>query len=225
MYVRGHPLDFDRWEEEGAKGWAYRDVLPYFRRAERWRGAPTLSRPEGRWRRARPANPLYDAFIEAGRQAGYPVSADLNGEQQEGFGRFDMTVKDGVRWSAANAYLRPAMKRPNLAVVTHALRDASRLRGPPRRRRAHYRARRARTTGARAARSDLVRRRDQFAAIAEALGRRPGGGAARARAFRVIADLPGVGENLQDHLEFYFQVASKQPITLYCQDRAARARR
>ena len=66
-------------------------------------------------------NPLFDAFIEAGRQAGYPVSADLNGAQGEGFGGFDMTVKDGVRWSAANAYLRPAMKRPNLTVETHAL--------------------------------------------------------------------------------------------------------
>ncbi len=124
VYVRGHALDFDRWEEEGARGWSYAKVLPYFRRAESFRGEPSEYRgadgplvvmPGGR------ENPLFDAFIAAGRQAGYPVSADLNGAQGEGFGGFDMTVKDGVRWSAANAYLRPAMKRPNLAVETHAL--------------------------------------------------------------------------------------------------------
>ena len=98
------------------------------------------------------ANPLYDAFIEAGRQAGYPVSADLNGEQQEGFGSLDMTVKDGVRWSTANAYLRPAMKRPNLAVVTQALAtrivfEGTRAVGvalPPRRARSFGRGRGAR---------------------------------------------------------------------------------
>ena len=124
VYVRGHPLDFERWEEEGAKGWGYRNVLPYFRRAESFRGpvdayrgdAGPLTTTHGHKR-----NPLYDAFIEAGRQAGYAVSADLNGERQEGFGPLGMTVRDGVRWSTANAYLRPAMKRPNLEVVTHAL--------------------------------------------------------------------------------------------------------
>ena len=124
VYVRGHPLDFDRWEQEGARGWGYRDVLPYFRRAEGWReGADPYRGADGplATRRGTRRNPLYDAFIEAGRQAGYPVSDDLNGEKPEGFGRFDMTVKNGVRWSAANAYLRPAMKRPNLRVVTHAL--------------------------------------------------------------------------------------------------------
>ena len=123
VYVRGHPKDFDRWEEEGARGWAYRDVLPYFKRAEGWRaGADPYRGADGplATRRGTRRNPLYDAFIEAGRQAGYPVSSDLNGEFPEGFGRFDMTVKNGVRWSAANAYLKPAMKRPNLRVVTRA---------------------------------------------------------------------------------------------------------
>src|SRR5271167_1383604 len=124
VYVRGHPLDFERWEEEGAKGWGYRNVLPYFRRAESFRGGADawrggdgpLATAQGRKR-----NPLYAAFIEAGREAGYAVSSDLNGERQEGFGALDMTVRDGVRASAANAYLRPAMKRRNLKVVTHAL--------------------------------------------------------------------------------------------------------
>src|SRR5580698_2011623 len=124
VYVRGHPLDFERWEEEGARGWGYRNVLPYFRRAERFQGdvdayrgdaGPLATAP------GRKSNPLYDAFIEAGREAGYEVSADLNGERQEGFGPLGMTVKDGVRWSTANAYLKPAMKRSNLEVITHAL--------------------------------------------------------------------------------------------------------
>src|ERR1700722_13274437 len=121
VYVRGNPLDFDRWEEEGAQGWGYRHVLPYFRRAESRRDGPDQYRGgEGplATRYGRVENPLYDAFVEAGRQAGYGVTPDINGERQEGFGRFDMTVKDGVRWSAANAYLRPDMKRPHLQVVS-----------------------------------------------------------------------------------------------------------
>jgi choline dehydrogenase len=124
VYVRGNPLDFERWEEEGAAGWGYRHVLPYFQRAESrqeggdaWRGGsgPLATRY------GHVENPLYAAFVEAARQAGYPVTDDVNGEQQEGFGRMDMTVKNGVRWSAANAYLKPAMKRANLEVRTHAL--------------------------------------------------------------------------------------------------------
>ena len=117
VYVRGNPLDFDRWEEEGAAGWGYRNVLPYFRRAEGRRdGADIYRGGDGplATRYGPTTNPLYEVFVEAGRQAGYGVTSDINGERQEGFGRFDMTVKDGVRWSAANAYLRPAMKRGNL---------------------------------------------------------------------------------------------------------------
>ena len=124
VYIRGNPLDFDRWEEEGASGWAYRHVLPYFRRAETRAEGPDAYRGGdgplhtcyGPMR-----NPLYRAWIEAGRQAGYPVTEDVNGYQQEGFGRMDMTVHRGRRWSAANAYLRPALRRSNLEVRTHAL--------------------------------------------------------------------------------------------------------
>ena len=110
-------------------------------------------------------NPLYDAFIEAGRQAGYAVSGDFNGERQEGFGALDMTVKDGVRWSAANAYLRPAMKRRNLKVVTHAhatriVFDGRRAVG------VGYRRGGRKHEVARAARGDPLRRGDQFAATA-----------------------------------------------------------
>jgi choline dehydrogenase len=215
VYVRGHPLDFDRWEEEGARGWAYRDVLPYFTRAEGWReGADPYRGADGplATRRGSRRNPLYDAFIEAGRQAGYPVSSDLNGEFPEGFGRFDMTVKNGVRWSAANAYLKPAMKRANLRIVAHAratkiLFDGKRAVGV-----SYQRAGRTHTARARevilcggAINSPQLLKLSGVGPEAEL----------RALGIPIVHARSGVGENLQDHLEFYFQVASKQPITLY----------
>ena len=216
VYVRGHPLDFERWEEEGAKGWGYRNALPYFRRAESFRGGADAWRgdsgPLGT-AQGRKRNPLYEAFIDAGREAGYSVSADLNGERQEGFGPLDMTVRDGVRASTANAYLRPAMKRGNLNVVTHALATKIAFEG----RRAvgvHYR---------RQGDERMVRARREVILsggpinspqLMKLSGVGPG---AELRAFGVdvVAARPGVGENLQDHLEFTFQVASKQPITLF----------
>src|ERR1700733_6052713 len=124
VYVRGHPLDFERWEEEGARGWGYRNVLPYFRRAERFQGDVDAYRGDAgplTTAHGRKANPLYDAFIEAGRQADYAVSADLNAERQGGFGPLGMTGKGGGRWATPKAYLKPAMKRSNLEVITHAL--------------------------------------------------------------------------------------------------------
>src|SRR5262249_6794924 len=124
VYVRGNPLDYDRWEEEGAHGWSYRNVLPYFRRAEKRTGGGDIYRGDhGKvcTSRGKFTNALNPAWIEAGRQAGYPMTDDMNGFQQEGFGRMDMTVGDGRRCSAANAYLRPAMRRNNLTVTTQAL--------------------------------------------------------------------------------------------------------
>ena len=215
VYVRGHALDFDRWEAEGARGWSYAKVLPYFRRAETFRGraseyrgadGPLVTTPGVR------KNPLFDAFIEAGRQAGYPVSEDLNGARGEGFGGFDMTVKDGVRWSAANAYLRPAMKRKNVTVETHALVTKILFEG-------------RRAVGVayeKGGRSQTARAREVIlsggAINSPQLLKLSGVGPAQelqALGIPVVHDLPGVGENLQDHLEYYFQVASKQPITLY----------
>jgi len=216
VHVRGNPLDFDRWEEEGAAGWGYACVLPYFRRAERWReGVDPYRGADGplATMRGPKRNPLYDAFIEAGRQAGYPVSADLNGEQQEGFGRLDMTVKDGVRWSTANAYLRPAMKRPNLRVVTHALATRVEFEG---RRAVGVRYERGGASRLARARREVILCGGPINSpqLLKLSGVGPG---AELRAFGVpvVAARPGVGENLQDHLEFYFQVASKRPITLY----------
>ncbi len=216
VYVRGHPLDFERWEEEGAKGWGYPDVLPYFRRAESFRGPADAYRGDSgplATSHGRKGNPLYEGFIEAGRQAGYAVSADLNGERQEGFGPLDMTVRDGVRWSTANAYLRPAMKRPSLKVVTRALAtgivfDGRRAAG------VHYR-RDGREQKASARREVIL---CGGPINSPQLLKLSGVGPAaelRALGIGVIADRAGVGENLQDHLEFTVQVASKQPITLF----------
>jgi choline dehydrogenase len=216
VYIRGNPQDFERWASEGAAGWSYRDVLPYFIRAEsRAEGATAYRGGSGQLqtRYGTLQNPLHAAWLAAAREAGYPLSEDINGFQQEGFGRMDMTVGQGRRSSTANAYLRPAMKRPNLKVLTHAL--ATRIVFDGRRACAlEY------TLGG-------VSRRVEVAAEIILSGgpinspqllKLSGVGPAaelREHGIGVVHDLPGVGENLQDHLEFYFQVACKEPITLY----------
>ncbi len=191
-------------------------MLPYFKRAERrGEGGDEYRGDSGKLQTSYGtlANPLHAAWLEAGRQAGYPASTDLNGAQQEGFGRFDMTVGDGRRCSAARAYLRPAMRRPNLAVRTHALVERIEFAG----RRAvavHYR--RGGSHHRVAARREVILSAGSIAS--PQLLKLSGVGPAeelRAQGIAVVHDLPGVGENLQDHLEFYFQVACREPITLY----------
>ena len=216
VYIRGNPLDFERWEEEGARGWAFRDVLPYFKRAEtRAEGGDLYRGSDGPLHTSygRLANPLYRAFVEAAKQAGYPETEDVNGFRQEGFGRMDMTVRDGRRWSAASAYLKPAMRRPNLAVRTGALTTRVLFEG--------RRARGVRYRQGEAEREALARREVILSAgpiasphLLKLSGVGPGAELA-AHGIPVVADRPGVGENLQDHLEFYFQIACKEPITLY----------
>ena len=143
VYVRGHPKDFDAWAEMGAEGWAWADVAPYFLRMESWHGGSSD------WRgtdgpvhvtRGPRRNPLYHAFVEAGAQAGFELTYDYNGAKQEGFGAMEQTVWRGRRWSAANAYLRPALKRRNVTVAQrpraarrHRARPRHRRRGRPRR--------------------------------------------------------------------------------------------
>ena len=216
VYVRGHALDFERWKEEGARGWAYRDVLPYFRRAEtHLEGADEYRGSDGplATRTGALANPLYRAFVAAAEQTGYSESADLNGYRQEGFGRLDMTVSKGARSSAANAYLRPAMTRPNLTVRTHALAESVVIEGY---RATGVRYRRNGATPTATATRDVILAGG--AINSPQLLKLSGIGPAaelKALGIDVRHDLPGVGENLQDHLEFYFQVASRQPITLY----------
>lgn len=216
VYIRGNPLDFDHWEEQGAAGWGYRHVLPYFRRAEtRQEGGDEYRGGDGplHTRYGPCRNPLYDVFVEAAREAGYSATSDVNGFRQEGFGRMDMTVKDGVRWSAANAYLKPAMKRANLKVVTRAL--ATRIAFDGRRATGVVYRRGGAEHEARARRGVILA---GGPINSPQLLKLSGVGPAeelRSHGIGVVHHLPGVGENLQDHLEFYFQVACTQPITLY----------
>ena len=124
MYVRGHARDYDRWAQAGCRGWSYADVLPYFRRAEAHdAGADAYHGDTGPLRVAsgRLDHPLCRAFVEAGVEGGHPRSDDVNGARQEGFGRMDRTTFRGRRWSTANAYLKPAGRRPNLRILTRAL--------------------------------------------------------------------------------------------------------
>lgn len=218
VYMRGAAADFDRWASEGAAGWSYADVLPYFRRAEGRRdGGDEYRGSDGplATRYGTLKNPLYRAFIEAAQQAGYPASDDVNGYQQEGFGRMDMTVKDGVRWSAANAYLKPAMKRPNLRVETHARVERILFEG--RRAVGVQWSRGGQTHTLRAAREVILSAGP--IASPQMLKLSGIGDADELKSFGidVIAHRRGVGENLQDHLEIYFQQACTQPVSLYSQ--------
>jgi choline dehydrogenase len=216
VYVRGNAHDFESWERQGARGWGYRHVLPYFRRAEtreeggdEYRGADgPLYTSYGKLK-----NPLYRAWIEAAQQAGYPETEDINGFQQEGFGRMDMTVRRGQRWSAANAYLKPIRNRANLEIRSHCLVTSLVMEGRT-------------VVGVRYRRGSALHEVRASGEVILAGGpinspqllKLSGIGPAAELAehgISVVADRPGVGENLQDHLEFYFQVAVTQPITLF----------
>ena len=216
VYVRGNARDFDEWESLGARGWAYRDCLPYFRKAEtcayggdEYRGGDgPLHTCNGNGM----ANPLYQAFIDAGREAGYPATADYNGYQQEGFGRMDMTVRNGVRCSTANAYLKPARNRTNLAVESGALSHRVLLEG----KRAvgvEYEKDGTRRTALAAREVVLAAGAIGSPHLLQLSGIGPGAVLAGA-GIPLVHDLPGVGANLQDHLEVYFQFECRQPITL-----------
>ena len=215
VYVRGHALDYDRWAGNGLPGWSYARVLPYFKRAETCaRGGDAYRGSSGPLHVSRGAmsNPLFNAFIEAGQQAGYPFTADMNGFQQEGFGPMDMTVHRGRRWSAAAAYLRPAMRRSNLTVMVGALASRVVVEG-------------GRATAVEFGhRGSMHRARAREIVLAGGAINSPqllllsGIGPAddiRRLGMAVVHDLPGVGRNLQDHLELYVQYACTEPITLY----------
>lgn len=216
VYMRGHASDFDEWEALGARGWGYAGCLPYFQRAESWKGGADAYRgaqgPLSTNAGNEMKNPLYRAFVDAGREAGYITTDDPNGHMQEGFGPMHMTVKDGVRWSTANAYLKPAMSRPNLTVITHAMTRRVLLEG----KRAvgvEYEHQGQRHV-ARARREVLVSAGPIAAPhLLQRSGIGPGAVLQKA-GVPVLHDLPGVGENLQDHSEVYIQYACKEPITL-----------
>ncbi len=219
VYVRGHAGDYNHWSDAGAQGWAYADVLPYFKRMENWSDGGHGGDPD--WRgsdgplhvtRGPRDNPLHAAFVQAGQQAGYPVTSDYNGEQQEGFGPMEMTVHKGQRWSAANAYLKPALKRDNCTLIRAFARKIVIKDG--------------RATGVEVERNgqiEVIEARAEVIVSASSLnspkllmlsGIGPAAHLAE-HGIEVIADRPGVGQNLQDHLEFYFQWACTQPITLF----------
>ena len=216
VYVRGHARDFDEWEARGATGWGYRNCLPYFRKAETWTGGGDQYRggdgPLDTCNGNEMANPLYRAFIEAGREAGYLETADYNGYQQEGFGPMHMTVRNGVRASAANAYLKPVRGRDNLTVVTGALTERIVLEGKRAVGVAYERNGVPRT--ALAAREVILAAGSIGSPQLLQLSGIGPGTVLRAAGVEVAHDLPGVGENLQDHLEVYFQFRCRQPITL-----------
>ncbi|MBG6174219.1 choline dehydrogenase [Labrenzia sp. EL_208] len=216
VYVRGHACDFDTWEEMGASGWGYRHVLPYYKRMEQnpqgqegWRGTdgPLHVQRGTKW------NPLFHAFRDAGRQAGYGVTEDYNGERQEGFGDMEMTVHKGRRWSAANAYLKPALKRGNLelikgALVRKVLIENNRAVGVEFEIGGEIRVANAQREVILSASSVNSPKILMLSGIGPAdqltdLG------------IDVVSDRRGVGANLQDHLELYIQQACTQPITLY----------
>lgn len=215
VYVRGHARDYDYWAANGAAGWSYADVLPYMMRMETSHGG------QAGWRgssgplhvtRGPSVNPLYQAFIEAGAQAGYPLTDDYNGEQQEGFGPMEMTVWQGRRWSAANAYLKPALNRNNLSLKRCLARSIVMESG--------------RATGVEIAvngRVERVHANREVIVSASSINSPKllmlsGIGPAehlRELGIEVVADRAGVGQNLQDHLEIYMQQECTQPITLY----------
>jgi len=217
VYVRGNALDFERWkEDEGATGWGYADVLPYFKRAEgrdeggnEYRGGDgPLSTSYGPL-----DNPLHQVWLDAAQQAGYGLTEDYNGYAQEGFGRMDMTVRNGTRCSAAKAYLYEARKRPNLHVIEHALATRILFEGTRAVGMEYEQA--GKTHQLRATREVILSGGPiNSVQLLKLSGIGPAEELQR-HSITVRADRPGVGANLQDHLEFYFQMACTQPITLY----------
>jgi choline dehydrogenase len=219
-YIRGNPLDYDNWAQlPGLSDWTYSDCLPYFRKAEaRDIGPDAYHGGDGPLSvaTAKPGrNVLYEALIEAGVQTGYPRTSDLNGYQQEGFGPMDRSVtRGGRRSSTARGYLDQARERRNLAIVTHALTDRILFEGRRAIGVAYFQKGSLEPVIARARREVLV---CSGAIASPQLLQRSGVGPAnwlRRLDVPVVFDLPGVGENLQDHLEIYMQYECVQPVSL-----------
>ncbi|MDC1223867.1 choline dehydrogenase, partial [Ascidiaceihabitans sp.] len=216
VYVRGHAKDFDYWAESGADGWSYADVLPYYKRMETWDDNGHGGDPEWRGKdgpmhvtRGPRKNPLFMAFVEAGKQAGYEATSDYNGEKQEGFGPMEQTVYKGRRWSAANAYLRPALEHANCNLMNGLVEKVIIENG--------------RATGVALTGGKVVTANREVIIAASAINSPKilmlsGIGPAdhlEDNGIEVVADRPGVGQNLQDHLELYMQMSASKPITLY----------
>ncbi|MEX6500458.1 choline dehydrogenase [Pseudomonas zhanjiangensis] len=220
-YIRGNAMDYDGWAKaKGLEDWTYLDCLPYFRKAEtRDIGPNAYHGGDGPVSVCTPKNgnnPLFHAMVEAGVQAGYPRTDDLNGYQQEGFGPMDRTVTPkGRRASTARGYLDQARERPNLTIVTHALTDRILFDGKRAIGVDYLLGESSTPTRVHARREVLL---CSGAIASPQILQRSGVGPAallRELDIPVVHDLPGVGENLQDHLELYLQYACKQPVSLY----------
>lgn len=215
VFVRGNRKDYDHWEDSGAAGWGYADVLPYFQRMESWHGGTSA------WRgsdgplhitRGKRKNPLFNTFIEAGHQAGWPRNDDYNGEHQEGFGPMEATIYKGRRWSAANAYLRPAKTTGKLTLIRglaqRVLFEGKRAVGVEIDRKGQIEQIKAGREVILAASSINTPKLLMLSGIGPAQHLRDNG-------IEVRVDRPGVGSNLQDHLEVYMQYKSLKPVSLY----------
>jgi len=223
IYTRGHARDYDYWRQDGCTGWAYADVLPYFRKAEsNERGASEHHGADGPLTvtRSRPVPPICEAFLAAAAAEGYPIHVDFNGETQEGFGHYDVTISHGRRWSTATAYLKPSRGRPNLTVLTRA--EASCLL----------------FDGGRVIGANITREGQNMQVLAERetllaagvfnspkLLMLSGIGPADALCRHGIAirqDRPAVGANLQDHVSYRMNYACRLPVTAYAHTRPIR---
>ena len=216
VFIRGHARDYDHWRQLGCEGWSYADVLPYFRRAEtRSVGGDDYHGEQGPMR-VHPAddpNPLPQAFIDAGQQAGFPYTADFNGHQQEGVGRYDLNIDRGNRCNTAYAYLRPVLSRKNLTVEVDAFTLRLLFEG-------------TRVTGVEYSQRGQIKQAVTDAEVIVSTGAinspqllmLSGLGDAdhlRGLGLPVVADLPSVGQNLQDHLDVAVQHECKLPVSLY----------
>lgn len=216
IYIRGNAMDYEKWsKEDGLEDWSYAHCLPYFKRFEgRTAGADEYQGAVGPLYLTEPEcdNPLFNAFFSAVQQAGYPVTKDVNGYQQEGFGKFDRNTYKGRRWSAARAYVHPVKDRKNLTVKCKAMTT------------------RILFNGKRAVGVEYTRGNSTHTAYAGEIISCGGainspqllqlsgvgnGSELSSLGINVVQDLPGVGENLQDHLELYVQYACKKPVSMY----------
>lgn len=217
VFVRGNPNDIDEWETHGAEGWNYKNCLPYYKRLESWKDGETEFRggsgpigvSAGNDMRL---NPLYEAFIEAGVEAGYPRCRDYNGESQEGFGPMQMNVDAGVRASTTRAYLKPAIDRPNLTVLKNTLTHRVVFEGQ----KAvgidvSHRGKAQRLTAGREVILSAGAIGSPQLLQLSGVGQEAVLKAAGVEPHHIRA---GVGENLTDHLEVFFQYECTQPITL-----------
>jgi choline dehydrogenase len=220
IYIRGHARDYDGWRQMGCDGWSFADVLPYFRRAEaNENGGDAFHGGEGPLRvsNGRSTNPLFKSFIQAGADAGHLQTADFNGAQQEGFGPYQLTIHEGKRWSAAKAYLHPILDRKNLTIESNA--QVARILFEGKRAVGVEYVQKKQSQKARATREVILS--GGAVNTPQVLMLSGVGDAETLTRFGipVIADMKGVGRNLQDHLDCSIQYESSQPITLYSQSK------